>query len=160
MYRVLHELGAKYYISNEQGKLIWLDKAGFALTEELPSRRSRVASKPKLSIPTPTYRLKRFYKPDHSYSSQLRHCKPVVNPTKLSIFERDNYLCFYCLYRGTVEDLTVDHQIPKSKGGSNDSGNLVTCCIPCNRAKGDLTEDEFWGVLAKADVSKTYSSLR
>ena len=33
--------------------------------------------------------------------------------------------------------LTVDHVIPRSKGGSSGWDNIVTCCAPCNRRKGD-----------------------
>jgi 5-methylcytosine-specific restriction endonuclease McrA len=48
--------------------------------------------------------------------------------------KRDNYSCVYC---GSKKDLTIDHVIPKSKGGQNTWNNLVTCCSPCNLKKGD-----------------------
>jgi len=50
------------------------------------------------------------------------------------IMRRDGYSCVYC---GNKKELTIDHVIPKSKGGDNSWKNLVTCCSPCNLKKGD-----------------------
>jgi len=55
------------------------------------------------------------------------------------IFKRDNHQCVYC---GSKRSLTIDHVVPKSKGGNNSWTNLVTCCSPCNRKKGDKTPEE------------------
>ena len=41
-----------------------------------------------------------------------------------------------CLRCGTTEDLTIDHIVPRSQGGSNQSDNLQVLCEPCNAAKG------------------------
>ena len=49
-----------------------------------------------------------------------------------SIFRRDNQTCQYCSAHAT----TIDHVIPKSKGGDASWGNLVACCAPCNLRKG------------------------
>jgi len=38
--------------------------------------------------------------------------------------------------------LTLDHVIPKSKGGPKSWDNLTTCCVPCNQKKGDKTPQE------------------
>jgi 5-methylcytosine-specific restriction endonuclease McrA len=55
--------------------------------------------------------------------------------TRRAIFARDQWMCQYCgSGRGS---LTVDHVIPRSKGGSSGWENIVTCCAPCNRRKGD-----------------------
>jgi 5-methylcytosine-specific restriction endonuclease McrA len=55
--------------------------------------------------------------------------------TRRAIFARDGWACQYCgNERGT---LTIDHVIPRSKGGSSSWDNIVTCCAPCNRRKGD-----------------------
>jgi 5-methylcytosine-specific restriction endonuclease McrA len=55
--------------------------------------------------------------------------------TRRAIFARDGWTCQYCgTARGT---LTVDHVIPRSKGGTSGWDNIVTCCAPCNRRKGD-----------------------
>ena len=55
--------------------------------------------------------------------------------TRRAVFARDRWTCQYCGYeRG---NLTVDHVIPRSKGGHSSWDNIVTCCAPCNRRKGD-----------------------
>ena len=55
--------------------------------------------------------------------------------TRRAVFARDRWTCQYCGHeRG---NLTVDHVIPRSKGGSSTWDNIVTCCAPCNRRKGD-----------------------
>lgn len=55
--------------------------------------------------------------------------------TRRAVFARDGWACQYCgTQRGT---LTVDHVIPRSKGGSSAWDNIVTSCAPCNRRKGD-----------------------
>jgi 5-methylcytosine-specific restriction endonuclease McrA len=55
--------------------------------------------------------------------------------TRRAVFARDRWTCQYCGHeRG---NLTVDHVIPRSKGGPSTWENIVTCCAPCNRRKGD-----------------------
>ncbi len=55
--------------------------------------------------------------------------------TRRAVFARDNWTCQYC---GSRQQLTVDHVIPRSKGGSSDWTNIVAACAPCNRRKGDF----------------------
>jgi 5-methylcytosine-specific restriction endonuclease McrA len=55
------------------------------------------------------------------------------------LYKRDNNECAYC---GSKKELTIDHIIPKSRGGKNSWSNLITCCLPCNLKKGDKTPDE------------------
>ena len=59
--------------------------------------------------------------------------------TRNNIYRRDGYTCMYCDSR---ENLTLDHVIPKCKGGSNSWDNLVTCCKKCNAKKDDKTLKE------------------
>lgn len=56
-----------------------------------------------------------------------------------SVYRRDNFRCLYC---GSKEDLTLDHVIPRSRGGPNSWTNLVTCCMRCNVRKGDRLIEE------------------
>jgi 5-methylcytosine-specific restriction endonuclease McrA len=58
------------------------------------------------------------------------------------IFARDHYRCQYCGRRGTAFDLTLDHILPKSRGGRTLAENLVTSCRGCNNRKGDRTPEE------------------
>lgn len=55
---------------------------------------------------------------------------------KKRIWLRDKYICKYCFKRCSLEEVTVDHKIPKMKGGTNFQSNLVTCCRKCNLKKG------------------------
>jgi 5-methylcytosine-specific restriction endonuclease McrA len=54
--------------------------------------------------------------------------------TRRAVFARDSWTCQYC---GSRSNLTVDHVIPRSKGGSSTWDNIVASCAPCNRRKGD-----------------------
>lgn len=54
--------------------------------------------------------------------------------------KRDNYTCQYCGKSGVK--LTVDHVIPKSRGGKNTWENCVAACEPCNYSKDNKTPDE------------------
>jgi 5-methylcytosine-specific restriction endonuclease McrA len=54
--------------------------------------------------------------------------------TRRAVFARDGWTCQYC---GTRSSLTVDHVIPRSKGGLSTWDNIVASCAPCNRRKGD-----------------------
>jgi 5-methylcytosine-specific restriction endonuclease McrA len=54
--------------------------------------------------------------------------------TRRAVFARDGWTCQYC---GSRANLTVDHVIPRSKGGGSSWDNIVASCAPCNRRKGD-----------------------
>jgi 5-methylcytosine-specific restriction endonuclease McrA len=54
--------------------------------------------------------------------------------TRRAVFARDGWECQYCGRRGS---LTMDHVIPRSKGGDTSWENVVACCATCNRRKGD-----------------------
>src|SRR5438132_12585212 len=56
--------------------------------------------------------------------------------TRRAVFARDSWTCQYC---GSRSNLTVDHVIPRSKGGASSWENIVASCAPCNRRKGDQT---------------------
>ena len=64
-------------------------------------------------------------------------------PTRDNIFKRDDYTCVYCGYND-MRAMTLDHVIPKSKGGEDTWENLVTACRGCNSEKDNLTIEE-WG---------------
>jgi 5-methylcytosine-specific restriction endonuclease McrA len=54
--------------------------------------------------------------------------------SRRAVFARDRFRCQYC---GNQKHLTVDHVVPRSKGGPDSWDNLVTSCAPCNLRKGD-----------------------
>lgn len=67
------------------------------------------------------------------------HKKKDLKISRLKIYQRDGYKCVYC---GTHKKLTIDHVIPKSKGGKNTWENMATCCSDCNSKKGNKTLQE------------------
>jgi 5-methylcytosine-specific restriction endonuclease McrA len=54
--------------------------------------------------------------------------------TRRAVFARDDWTCQYC---GARSNLTVDHVVPRSKGGASSWENIVASCAPCNRRKGN-----------------------
>jgi 5-methylcytosine-specific restriction endonuclease McrA len=54
--------------------------------------------------------------------------------TRRAVFARDDWTCQYC---GSRSNLTVDHVVPRSKGGTSNWENIVASCAPCNRRKGN-----------------------
>ncbi|NES82661.1 MAG: HNH endonuclease [Moorea sp. SIO2B7] len=57
---------------------------------------------------------------------------PPVN--RREVLRRDKHQCQYC---GSKKKLTLDHVIPRSKGGKHTWDNVVIACEPCNSSKGD-----------------------
>jgi len=88
-----------------------------------------------------TYTSRRSYKKP----SIIRLMKYVIIPyrkvvlSRENIFKRDEFKCGYC---SSPKNLTLDHIIPKSKGGKNNWENLITCCFSCNAKKGDKTLEQ------------------
>jgi len=60
--------------------------------------------------------------------------------TRLEIFNRDRYTCQYC--GKETRQLTLDHVIPRYRGGEHTWENVVSACIPCNRRKAGRTPKE------------------
>jgi len=60
--------------------------------------------------------------------------------TRKNILHRDNYICQYCGRHNS--SMTIDHIIPRSRGGKNQWDNVVTACIRCNNLKGNKTPQE------------------
>ena len=54
--------------------------------------------------------------------------------SRKTLFRRDNYECQYC---GSKQELTIDHILPRSKGGLTTWENTVACCFKCNVKKAD-----------------------
>lgn len=72
----------------------------------------------------------------HHYVRVVRR-RPSA-PSRRGILRRDLRRCCYCGRPAS----TVDHVIPKSRGGDSSWENLVACCSPCNVRKGDKTLDQ------------------
>ena len=63
-------------------------------------------------------------------------------PTRQNIIWRDKNACQYCGNDFKTSELTVDHVLPRSRGGKNTWENLVAACVPCNQKKGAKTTVE------------------
>ena len=59
--------------------------------------------------------------------------------SRKNVLRRDGFRCQYCNKR---ERLTVDHVVPRSRGGKDQWTNLVAACIRCNNKKGNRTPEE------------------
>jgi len=59
-----------------------------------------------------------------------------------NIFYRDKYLCQYCGLKFNANDLTLDHILPKSRGGGTHWLNIVSSCHSCNNRKKNNTPEE------------------
>jgi 5-methylcytosine-specific restriction endonuclease McrA len=71
----------------------------------------------------------------------VRRSRKRVTLTKKNVLLRDDYVCAYCTKR-SGNDMTVDHVVPRSRGGASVWENLVACCSDCNARKGSRTPDE------------------
>lgn len=66
----------------------------------------------------------------------------TLAPTRRSIALRDRYTCQYCGQAPGRSLLTIDHILPRSRGGQTTWDNIVTACRACNMRKGDRTPEE------------------
>ncbi len=62
-----------------------------------------------------------------------------ITLSRHNIMRRDGFACQYC---GSTRNLTLDHVLPRSRGGDSGWTNLVTACSRCNHAKGDRTPEQ------------------
>lgn len=62
---------------------------------------------------------------------------------KAQLIERDGKRCRHC---GTPRNLTIDHILPRARGGSGDLSNLQLLCRHCNERKGCALEDPAWSL--------------
>ena len=67
----------------------------------------------------------------------IRRPRPRVRLARREVFRRDNYTCQYCGVK--TRSLTVDHVVPRHRGGTSIWENLVSACRACNRRKGGKT---------------------
>ena len=74
----------------------------------------------------------------------------AIARSRTKILARDNHQCQFCGAHGTDFTLTLDHVIPRSRGGASVPENLVAACKPCNQRKGNRTPEEA-GMLLLSD---------
>ncbi|MFY9558278.1 MAG: HNH endonuclease [Blastocatellia bacterium] len=76
------------------------------------------------------------------------------------ILARDRFRCQYCGMKGGLFDLTVDHILPRSRGGRTAAENLCAACFACNQRKGDRTPEEARMPLLANPAALTYGMER
>jgi len=106
-------------------KLIFLEKA--ELLHDFPGKKLRTVRK-DYAFPS-VIRLRRYIK--------IPYKRIVLS--RRNVMKRDGNACQYC---GIKSDLTLDHVLPKSRGGRDSWENLVTACNHCNVRKGNRTPEE------------------
>lgn len=69
--------------------------------------------------------------------------------TRRNVYRRDNYRCVYCGVDAPQAKLTIDHVIPRARGGGNSWENCVTACMGCNSHKADRLPQDIGYRLAR-----------
>ncbi len=95
--------------------------------------------------------------------SQARRQRRVVRFSRFNVFLRDGFACQYCGEAPHARDLTLDHVVPRARGGGTRWTNVVAACRPCNHGKGSRTPDEARMRLARRPVEPRflpYASVR
>lgn len=69
----------------------------------------------------------------------------ITRVTRSAVLRDWGHRCYYCAadLRRHRDGATLDHRLPRSRGGTDARSNLVPACRPCNQAKGPLTVEEF-----------------
>jgi len=76
------------------------------------------------------------------FTQKTRYFYGNLKLSRKLIFRRDNFCCQYCGKKFHHTKLTVDHVVPRSKGGKRTWTNLTTACFSCNQKKGNRTLKE------------------
>ena len=103
---------------------------GAALVEEASASMIRTA---RIDIPVPSVVRLLVYR------RMPRQDRAV---SRRSIMLRDRHACQYCHLVLPPKSLTLDHVVPRSRGGESTWENLVACCPRCNNRKADRTPAE------------------
>jgi len=98
---------------------------------ELVARNHQVIHTPTLAIDAPSV-IRLVY--------LIRRPQPRVKLSRREVFARDRHTCQYCGM--TSHDLTIDHIVPRHRGGRHEWENLVAACRACNHRKGAKTLTE------------------
>ncbi|PFE28523.1 hypothetical protein CN279_04730 [Bacillus anthracis] len=77
---------------------------------------------------------------------------------RLEVFKRDNYICQYCAFSGSDNELNIGHIIPKSMGGTSTPDNLVTMCRMCslNKSRKELKDYLAYSVYRNTEYFDTF----
>jgi 5-methylcytosine-specific restriction endonuclease McrA len=85
--------------------------------------------------------------------------KQTVRFNRRNLFARDNNRCQYCGKRFPTSELSLDHVVPRSRGGDTTWENIVCACVACNVRKGGRTPTEAHMHLVKQPYKPKRSPL-
>ncbi|MCM3905889.1 MAG: HNH endonuclease [Pyrinomonadaceae bacterium] len=108
----------------------------------------RVLRSAREEFPVPSVIRRRTY-------INVRRRREASGMKRLRIYMRDKFRCQYCSEKKGVAELTLDHILPRSRGGDNSPVNIVTACISCNNRKSNRTPQE-----ARMPLLTSQSALR
>ena len=108
----------------------------------------RVLRTPREEFPVPSVVRRRSY-------VNVRQRRQSSGMKRVRIYMRDQFRCQYCGERKNPVELTLDHILPRSRGGDSTQINVVTACVRCNQRKGNRTPEE-----ARMPLLTTQTSLR
>jgi 5-methylcytosine-specific restriction endonuclease McrA len=98
---------------------------------------------------------------------RYKKVKSRIRFNRYNVLARDNYTCAYCGLRPWKDKypnydlLTLDHIVPRSKGGKTTWLNIVTACVACNRMKADKSvKDASLALRYEARVPNSMDILR
>jgi 5-methylcytosine-specific restriction endonuclease McrA len=80
--------------------------------------------------------------------------------SRKNILMRDRNTCQFCARVLPASELTLDHIVPRARGGESTWDNLVACCHPCNNRKGDRSLEEAGMKLLRRPRSFTLHTSR
>ena len=72
----------------------------------------------------------------------VRKRREASGAKRMRIYMRDKFRCQYCGDKKAANEPTLDHILPRSRGGDNSPLNIVTACVMCNNRKGNRLPDE------------------
>jgi len=108
----------------------------------------RVLRSARAEFPVPSVIRRRIY-------INIRRRREASSMKRLRIYMRDKFRCQYCGDKKPAGQLTLDHILPRSRGGDNSPVNVVTACVACNNRKADRTPAE-----ARMPLLTSQSALR
>lgn len=80
-----------------------------------------------------------------------------VSFSRRNLYRRDHYTCQYCGSRPGSEELTIEHVLPRSRGGHTSWENCVLACVECNKRKSNRTLHEAGMRLLKKPLTPKWS---
>jgi 5-methylcytosine-specific restriction endonuclease McrA len=88
----------------------------------------------------------------------IRRPRPQGRLTRRDVFLRDHFTCQYCGKQ--ARELTLDHVLPRHRGGTHSWENVVAACKPCNHRKAGHTPEEAHMLMRHEPYRPTYSYFR